>query len=99
MKVTVQSVNFNADQKLIEFTKEKVQKLEKFYEKIIGIEVFFKVQKTSEKENKIIEIKVVIPGNDLVDKKEAKTFEEGISLAVESLKRRLRKKKEKLRDK
>ncbi len=99
MKVTVQSVNFNADQKLIEFTEEKMQKLEKFYEKIIGVKVFFKVQKTSEKENKIIEVKVDIPGNDLVDKKEAKTFEEGVALAVDSLKRRLRKKKEKSREK
>ncbi len=99
MKVIVRSVNFNADQKLIEFTEEKIQKLEKFYEKIINVRVFFKVQKTSEKENKIIEIKVDIPGSELVDKKEAKTFEEGVMTSIDSLKRRLRKKKEKLRDK
>ncbi len=95
MKTIVQSVNFNADQSLVEFAEQKVQKLEKFYDKIISVEIFLKVQHTSEKENKIVEIKVSVPKDELMDKKEAKTFEEGISLAVDSLKRRLRKKKEK----
>ncbi len=97
MKAIVQSVNFNADQSLIEFAERKVEKLEKFYEKIIDVEIFLKVQQTSEKENKIVEIKVNVPGDELMDKKDAKTFEEGISLAVDSLKRRLKKKKEKTR--
>ncbi|MBS9765932.1 MAG: ribosome-associated translation inhibitor RaiA [Flavobacteriaceae bacterium] len=97
MKAIVQSVNFNADQSLIEFAEQKVQKLEKFYDKIISVEIFLKVQQTSEKENKIVEIKINIPGDELMDKKDAKTFEEGISLAVDSLKRRLKKKKEKMR--
>lgn len=99
MKVHVQSVNFKADASLVEFVEEKLNKLDKYYDKIIDVDVFLKVQHTSEKENKIIEIKVNVPGDDLMDKKEAKTFEEGISTSVDSLKRRLRKRKEKMRDK
>ena len=56
MKVYVQSVNFNADKELIEFIEKKVNGLEKFYDKIVDSEVFLKVQQTSEKENKVVEI-------------------------------------------
>jgi putative sigma-54 modulation protein len=97
MKVYVQSVNFNADKDLINFVEKKVNSLEKFYDRIVDSEVYLKVQQTSEKENKIVEIKIGIPGNDIIMKKQSKTFEEGTVLAVDSLKRQLTKKKEKIR--
>jgi putative sigma-54 modulation protein len=75
MKVYVQSVNFNADKSLIEFIEKKLNGLEKFYDKIVDSEVYLKVQQTSEKENKTVEIKVNVPGNDIVVKKQIKTFE------------------------
>ncbi|MFD0760970.1 ribosome hibernation-promoting factor, HPF/YfiA family [Lutibacter aestuarii] len=96
MKVYVQSVNFNADKKLIEFIEKKVNNLEKYYDRIVDCEVFLKVQQTSEKENKTVDIKLNVPGNDMVVKKQCKTFEEGTSLAVDSLKRTLIKMKEKV---
>ncbi len=99
MKVRVQSVNFNADRSLIEFIEKKVNSLEKYYDKIVDSEVYLKVQKTSEKENKSVDIKLNIPGNDFVVKKQCKTFEEGVMLTVDSLKRQLTKKKEKVRAK
>jgi putative sigma-54 modulation protein len=99
MKVYVQSVNFNADKELIEFIEKKVNGLEKFYDKIVDSEVYLKVQQTSEKENKVVEIKMNVPGNDSVVKKQCKTFEEGTMLAVDSLKRSLSKMKEKERAK
>ncbi|PCI07643.1 MAG: ribosomal subunit interface protein [Flavobacteriaceae bacterium] len=97
MKVFVQSVNFNADKELVEFVEKKVESLEKYYDKIVDSEVFLKVQQTSEKENKIVEVKINVPGNDFVVKKVCKTFEEGIALTVDSLKRQLNKRKEKQR--
>ena len=99
MKVSVQSVNFNADRSLIEFIEKKVNSLEKYYDKIVDSEVYLKVQQTSGKENKFVDIKLNIPGNDLVVKKQCKTFEEGVMLTVDSLKRQLTKKKEKVRAK
>jgi len=97
MKVFVQSVNFNADKELVEFVEKKVESLEKYYDKIVDSEVFLKVQQTSEKENKIVEVKINVPGNDFVVKKVCKTFEEGVALTVDSLKRQLNKRKEKQR--
>ena len=98
MKVTTQSVNFNASADLLDFTEKKVASLAKFHDKIVNAEVFLKLENSSDKENKITEIKINIPGNELVVKKQFKSFEEGVSTGVESLKRRLKKSKEKLRD-
>ena len=97
MKVNVQSVNFNIDKSLNDFIQTKIDNLEKYYDKIIGAEVYLKVQNTSEKENKIAEIKMLIPGDELIVKKECKTFEEAIDLIAEALRRQLCKKKDKQR--
>lgn len=97
MKVFTQSVNFNADAKLISFVEKRIEALEKFHDKIIDAEIFLKVQNTSDKENKITEVKINIPGQELVIKRTNKTFEEGISLAADSLRRQLKKSKEKQR--
>ena len=74
-----------------------MEKLEKYYDKIVSFDVFLKVEKTSDKENKIVEVKVHVPGDDLMVKKQCKTFEEAVELGAESLERLLVKRKEKIR--
>lgn len=98
MKVFTQSVNFNADSDLIKLAEKKVESLVRFHDKIVDAEVFLKVQNTSDKENKITEVKINIPGSELIVKRETRTFEEGLNLAVDSLKRQLKRSKEKHRD-
>jgi len=93
MKVNVQSVNFNVDEKLVNFTNEKLSKLENHYNKIISANVFMKVDNTSSKENKVTEILLSIPGSELVVKKTYKTFEQGVDQCLTSLERQLMKKK------
>jgi len=97
MKVNTQSVNFNADQKLIEFIQKRMNKLDMYYDKVIKSDVFLKVENTSNKENKIFEVKVHVPGDSLIVKKQCKTFEECTDTAIASLERQLKKRKEKLR--
>ena len=97
MKVNVHAVNFTVDKKLIDFINERLSKLEKFYDKVVSADVFLKVVKTSEKENKIVEVKIHVPGDDFMVKKQCKTFEEGVELSSESLERLLLKRKEKVR--
>ena len=97
MKVNVHAVNFNVDKKLVDFVEERIVKLEKFYDKIVSYDVFLKVEKTSDKENKVVEVKVIVPGDEFVVKKQCKTFEEGVELASESLERLLLKRKEKVK--
>ncbi len=97
MKVNTQSVNFNADVKLIDFIQKRLDKLDLFYDKIIDSDVYLKVENTSAKENKIVEIKVHVPKDTFVVKKQCKSFEEAIDSACDSLERKLVKKKQKPR--
>lgn len=96
MKVNVHAVNFTVDKKLVDFVQERMDKLEKFYDKVVSCDVFFKVEKTSEKENKIAEIKIHVPGDEFIVKKQCKTFEEAVEQSAESLERLLIKRKEKV---
>jgi putative sigma-54 modulation protein len=97
MKVNIHAVNFTVDGQLVDFIQERMDKLEKFYDKIVTSDVFLKVEKTSEKENKIVEIKIHVPGDDFMVKKQCKTFEEAVEISAESLERVLVKRKEKIR--
>ena len=97
MKVNVHAVNFTVDKKLVDFIQERLSKLEKFYDKVVSSDVFLKVEKTSEKENKIVEVRIHVPGDDFMVKKQCKSFEEAIEISAESLERLLIKRKEKIR--
>ncbi|MFN3918232.1 MAG: ribosome hibernation-promoting factor, HPF/YfiA family [Flavobacteriales bacterium] len=93
MDFKVHSIHFDADQKLIDFIRAKVEKLTQFYDNIIAAEVFLRLESSKENENKVTEIKLFIPGNDLFAKRQAKSFEESTDLVVEALRRQLRKTK------
>jgi len=97
MKVDVHAVNFTVDRKLVDFIQERMDKLEKYYDRVVSADVFLKVERTSDKENKAVEIKIHVPGDDFLVKKQCKTFEEAVELSAESLERLLVKRKEKIR--
>ncbi|MEX0987317.1 MAG: ribosome-associated translation inhibitor RaiA [Bacteroidales bacterium] len=98
MNVKIHSVKFDADSKLLGFIEEKVNKLEVFYDDILGAEVFLRLQKdTQERENKIVEIKLDVAKNPLFSKKHSKTFEEATDLTVDALRRQVLKHKNKAR--
>ena len=97
MKVNVHAVNFNVDRKLVDFINERLVKLEKYYDKVVSSDVFLKVEKTSEKENKVVEVKIHVPGDDFMVKKQCKSFEEAVDQSAESFERILIKRKEKVK--
>ena len=93
MKINVHSVHFSADKKLVNYINEKVNKLDLFFDNIVASEVFLRVDKSSDKENKISEVKLLVPGKELFAKKQCKTFEEAVALSVEALRKQVEKKK------
>ena len=97
MKVKIQSLHFDADQKLIDHVEEKVSKLNHYYDAIITTNVVLKLEKSKQTDNKVAEIKLHIPGNDLFAKRQCTTFEEATDTAVEALKKQIKKRKEKVR--
>ncbi len=95
MKLQMHSIKFDADRKLLDFIQRKADKLETFYDRIIDGEVFLRLEKDDSRENKIVEIKVNIPGEQLFAKNKAKSFEAAADDAVEALRRQIKKFKEK----
>jgi len=96
MQITVQSIHFDADVKLIEFVEEKTKKLGVFHPSIHKAEILLRLDKNSDQENKIAEIILKVPGTELFAKKQCRTFEEAIDLSIDALKRQIEKNKEKL---
>lgn len=96
MKVKIQSIHFDADQKLVDFIQKKMDKLETFYDRVLDAEVYLKLENDSEKGNKIVQVKLNLPGQPMVVKEQAPWFEEATDKAYEILKRQLSKHKEKL---
>jgi len=97
MDIKLHSVHFTADKKLIDFVNEKVNKLELFHSGIVTAEVFLRLDKDQEGENKVSEVKILTPGKELFAKKQAKSFEEATDLAVEALRKQVLKQKEKIK--
>jgi putative sigma-54 modulation protein len=97
MQVKINSVQFKADIKLENFIEERLAKLNNYYDHILGSEVFLRLENTNGPDNKITEIRLSIPGNDLFAKKQSKTFEEATDQAIEALRRQIKKHKEKVK--
>jgi putative sigma-54 modulation protein len=95
MTTNIQSVHFDADKKLIEFAHEKMNKLKTFHDGLINSEVIMRLDKSSNSENKVAEIKILAKGQELFSKKQSASFEESIDLACEALKSQIKKHKEK----
>ncbi len=95
VRTIIHSIHFNADSKLEEFIHQRIAKLSNLSEKIMESEVFLKLDNNTV-ENKVVEIKLGIPGNDLFAKKSGKTFEEACDSTIEALRRQLKKRKEKV---
>jgi putative sigma-54 modulation protein len=97
MNVQIHSVKFDADKKLIDFVHQKLGKLTQIGEDIVNAEVFLRLDKDIEKENKISEIRLELPGGPLFARKQSKTFEESMDEAIDAIKKQITKHKQKKR--
>lgn len=97
MKLQVHSIHFDADRKLIDFIQKKVTKLETFYDRLVDGEVFLRLNNEGV-ENKTVEIKLNVPGDNLFATEKAKSFEAAADMATEALKNQLKKFKSKVKN-
>ncbi|WP_250630433.1 ribosome hibernation-promoting factor, HPF/YfiA family [Rhodoflexus caldus] len=97
MKLQIHSIHFDADIKLLDFIQKKADKLDTFFERITGGEVYLRLEKGEHsRENKVVEVKLFIPGGSIFAKEQNISFEAAMDEAVESLKAQLKKYKDKL---
>lgn len=95
MEITIQSINFTADQGLLDYITKKIQKLSTFYNDVVDAIVYLKVEHDSQNNNKLLEVKMNVQNNSLFVTERCRTFECAIDLAFESMKVQLKKYKEK----
>jgi ribosomal subunit interface protein len=95
MEIKIQSIHFDATEKLEAFVEKKVSKLEHYYDGIIMADVSLKVTKPETVKNKCAGIRIKIKNGDCFAEKTCDTFEEAVVTAVEALEKQLLKYKEK----
>lgn len=95
MKVQVQSIHFDADIKLINFIQKKLDKLDTFYDRTIDAEVILRLNNEGI-QNKTVEIKLNVPGEQLFAHKTNGSFEAATDHCTEALRRQIKKHKEKM---
>jgi len=97
MNIRTESIHFTADEKLLTFIESKLSKLTQFYDRIIDVHVVLKLENSGQVKDKIVEVKVNIPGDTLISKDTKKTFEAAADSAIDTIRRQLRKHKERQR--
>jgi len=85
MKISIQNPDFNATAALTEFVELNVGKLSLLSDKILECRVSLKIDKSDTRENKICELKLVIPGQDLFASRQSNTFEEAVTQSIEAI--------------
>ncbi len=95
MNMKMQSVGFKADKKLEAFINQKLSKLNKFDNNISDYSVTLNIENSDPKANKVVEVKVNVPGNELFAKKQSNSFEAAAELVTEALRIQILKNKEK----
>lgn len=97
MQITIHSIHFDADKKLLELIRKKLEKLNLFDDELIFSEVFLRVEKSDTKTNKVVEVKVNTKNKEFFASKQCESFEQAIDLVQDALKRQVKKNKERKR--
>ncbi len=97
MNVNIQTVHFDADEKLLELVSRKVEKLNTFHDRITKVDVFLKLDNLVHNiKDKVVEIMVHVPRHEFFVKTSSKSFEDSFDAAFESIINQIKRKKEKL---
>lgn len=97
MDVHIQALHFDADTKLVEYVKKKLEKLNQFHDRIIKVDVFLKLDNVVHNiKDKVAEIRVHVPKADFFVKSSSKSFEASFDEAFEAIVNQIKRKKQKM---
>jgi len=97
MNVNIQTVHFDADNKLVEYVNKKLSKLNTFHDRIVKVDVFLKLDNVVHTiKDKVAEINVHVPKQHYFVKCSTKSFEESFDKALDSLVNMIKRKKDKM---
>ncbi|HTA81879.1 MAG TPA: ribosome-associated translation inhibitor RaiA [Bacteroidia bacterium] len=93
MEIRIESPHFTVNGQLQEYVNKKVVKLAHINERLIWSNVLLKLDKSDTDENKVCEIKIHAPKEDLFAKCRCTTFEDAVTETIHALEKQMRKKK------
>lgn len=99
MNISTTSIHFDADEKLLSYIEKKTSKLDQFFDRIIDTHIYLKLENSGQVRDKIVEMKLMVPGDTLIATEVSKTFEASTDAAVDNMKRQLNRYKERLQAK
>ena len=94
MKIRLEAPQFTADQKLVDYIDKKLNKLDHYYDRIIDADVTLKLENAGQVKDKVVEVKLHVPGETIIIKEVDKSFEAAMDIATDRLKRKVIKYKE-----
>ena len=89
MDIQIHAVHFDADKDLLDFINIKLNKLITYNDSIISADVFLRIEKNNDMENKLVDIKVHVPGKELFAKRHSTSFEAAVDEVTEALRRQV----------
>jgi putative sigma-54 modulation protein len=91
MRIDIQANHIDVNQQLEDTIREKVGKLEHYFENIVDAIVYLR----EESDHKEVEIKLNVRDNTLFIKENGESFQAALDIAVDVMKKQLKKYKEK----
>ena len=91
MEIKVQSIKFDADQKLLEFIDKKVSKFPRFFDNIVSTDITLSLLQDHAK---CVKMNVGVPSGPIVVERTGNSFETAVNECCDIIKEQLTKKKE-----
>ena len=82
---------------LQKYIEKRLSKLNLYYNRIVSIDLYLNLDHHNDQTNKSVELRVNIPGDDVVVGKKSESFEKSLDMAASSAERMLKRRKEKSR--
>ena len=82
---------------LQKYIEKRLSKLNLYYNRIVSVDLYLNLDNHNDQTNKSVELRVNIPGDDVVVGKKSESFEKSLEMAAASAERMLKRRKEKSR--
>ena len=90
MMIRISARHFAADKKLKDYIEKKLAKLGRYFDRITNVEVNLELENSGQVRDKIVEIRVKVPGKTIIHKDVAKKFEPAFDKSLKGLKVQLK---------
>jgi putative sigma-54 modulation protein len=97
MKINIQTVHFSMNSNLQKYIDKRLSKLSLYYNRIVSVDLYLNLDNQSSQTNKSVELRINIPGDDVVVGKKSESFEKSLDMATSTAERMLKRRKEKAR--